>query len=149
MFYCLLFRRLATTKFQPTDTRKALPCFDEPSMKATFSTVIVHDPDYRALSNMPVEKKKPLQNGRVASYFKKSVPMSTYLLAFIVCDFNYTEAKTGVHDNITVSGEHDVFDCSCYRSPAGLEPCRHWKVGLLGMFPHTNLKLKIRQLPFP
>jgi len=99
----LLYRRLATTKFQPTDTRKALPCFDEPAMKATFSTVIVHEKDYKALSNMPVHHQKTLPNGRIESHFMKSVPMSTYLLAFIVCDFKYTNATTGVHNNITVS----------------------------------------------
>ena len=98
-----VFRRLATTKFEPTDARKALPCFDEPAMKATFSTVIVHDKDYKALSNMPVVKKQTLANGRIESHFKKSVPMSTYLLAFIVCDFKYTNATTGQYNNITVS----------------------------------------------
>lgn len=95
-------RRLATSDFEPTDARKVLPCFDEPAMKATFSTVIVHDTDYTALSNMPVVKKQALPNGRIASHFMKSVPMSTYLLAFIVCDFKYTNASTGVHDNITL-----------------------------------------------
>ena len=78
-------------------------------MKATFSTVIAHDKDYKALSNMPVVKKRTLANGRIASHFKKSVPMSTYLLAFIVCDFQYTNATTGQHNNITVSHSHFFF----------------------------------------
>lgn len=71
-------------------------------MKATFSTVIVHEKDYKALSNMPVVKQEQLSNGRIESHFMKSVPMSTYLLAFIVCDFEFTNATTGQHKNITL-----------------------------------------------
>ena len=72
-------------------------------MKATFSTVIVHEKDYRALSNMPLVKQKTLANGRIESHFQKTVPMSTYLLAFIVCDFKFVNATTGQYNNITVS----------------------------------------------
>ena len=52
-------RYLATTKFQPTDARAAFPCLDEPSFKSTFSTTLVHRPDYTALSNMPATVGRP------------------------------------------------------------------------------------------
>ncbi|XP_013411098.1 glutamyl aminopeptidase [Lingula anatina] len=87
-------RGLATSKFEPTDARKAFPCFDEPNIKATYNTTLVHDPTYIALSNMPVESSSVRADGLTATRFEKSVPMSTYLVCFIVCDFEFKETTT-------------------------------------------------------
>lgn len=46
---------MATSKFQPVDARKAFPCFDEPNLKSTYTTTLVHQADYTPLSNMPVQ----------------------------------------------------------------------------------------------
>lgn len=64
-FYKSLYRNaqgenvpIATSKFQPTDARKAFPCFDEPSFKSRFSVTLVRPSEgYIALSNMPVEQE--------------------------------------------------------------------------------------------
>ena len=46
---------MATSKFQPTEARKAFPCLDEPHLKATFTITMRHWRNFTALSNMPVE----------------------------------------------------------------------------------------------
>ena len=43
---------------------------------------------------MPVEKVITRDDGFMESHFKESVKMSTYLLAFIVCDFAYKETHS-------------------------------------------------------
>ena len=85
---------MATTQFEATDARTAFPCFDEPEFKAQFIATLVHHKDYKALSNMPVAKVVSRDDGFMESHFKETVKMSTYLLAFIVCDFAYKESHT-------------------------------------------------------
>ena len=87
-------RYLATTQFEATNARSAFPCFDEPAFKAVFHITVAHDDNHKALSNMPLESSDRRHDGLVESRFSASVPMPTYLVAFIVCDFEYRESKT-------------------------------------------------------
>ncbi|NXL87475.1 AMPQ Aminopeptidase, partial [Alectura lathami] len=84
---------LIASQLEPTYARTVYPCFDEPAMKATFNIRIVHDPSYVALSNMPaidVSEMKD-ENGSLWSVttFNTSLKMSTYITAFVICDFDY------------------------------------------------------------
>uniref|UniRef100_A0A3B3V5P3 Aminopeptidase n=1 Tax=Poecilia latipinna TaxID=48699 RepID=A0A3B3V5P3_9TELE len=86
-------RFLASTHFEPTSARMAFPCFDEPSFKANFSVRIRRSRDYISLSNMPI-KTVQLNGDLLEDQFAPSVMMSTYLVAFIVCDFKSVSAMT-------------------------------------------------------
>ncbi|XP_044124455.1 glutamyl aminopeptidase [Bufo gargarizans] len=84
-------KSIAATDHEPTDARKSFPCFDEPNKKATYTISIMHKKEYNVLSNMPIEHTHDHGNGWNHTQFHKSVPMSTYLVAFAVHQFTFEE----------------------------------------------------------
>uniref|UniRef100_A0A8K9XFZ7 Aminopeptidase n=1 Tax=Oncorhynchus mykiss TaxID=8022 RepID=A0A8K9XFZ7_ONCMY len=95
-------RNLASTHFEPTSARMAFPCFDEPSFKANYSVSIRRSRAHIALSNMPVEQTVVLDDGLMEDRFAVSVRMSSYLVAFIVCDFRSVSATTASGVKVSV-----------------------------------------------
>lgn len=89
-----LDRWLATTHFEATDARAAFPCFDEPHLKANFSLAMVRDPHYISLFNTEKLSSEDFGAELKLDRFATSVTMSTYLVAFVVCDFGAKSAFT-------------------------------------------------------
>jgi puromycin-sensitive aminopeptidase len=102
---------IASTQFEPNDARRAFPCFDEPGFKAKFSVTLVVDPELTALANGAIIKETLVQEspelsidyGNGLKYvvapavtkkvveFKTTMKMSTYLVAFVVGQFEASE----------------------------------------------------------
>lgn len=81
---------VATTQMEATDCRRAFPCFDEPSLKATFDITLVSEKNLVALSNMDV-KSETEEGDKKITVFNTTPIMSTYLVAFVVGDLVYLE----------------------------------------------------------
>ena len=82
---------LATTQFEATDARRAFPCFDEPDRKAVFSVTLDVPAGLSAFSNGPVLAEEELPEGARRLRFADTMPMSTYLVAFVVGPLVATE----------------------------------------------------------
>jgi puromycin-sensitive aminopeptidase len=76
-------RALASTQFEAPHARAAFPCFDEPEFKAVFAVTLVVPDDMLALSNGP-ETSREVEDGVARVTFGETIPMSTYLVAWVV-----------------------------------------------------------------
>lgn len=93
---------MAVTQFEAIHARQAFPCFDEPQMKARFEITLGHDKKYTALSNMPIKLTEQMKDKPdfVWDNFEESVPMSTYLVAYSVHDFEFREAVVKMQSDV-------------------------------------------------
>ncbi len=93
-------RNYAVTQFEPTDARRAFPCFDEPALKASYDISLIVDSGDTAISNNPIASDNPGPiEGKHTIAFSTTPRMSTYLVAFLVGDFQCT---AGEQDNVAI-----------------------------------------------
>ncbi len=86
-------RNYAVTQFEPTDARRAFPSFDEPAFKATFDVSLTVDAPDTVIANGALISDKPAALGKHTLTFSTTPRMSTYLVAFLVGDFQCTSGK--------------------------------------------------------
>ena len=92
--------KLISTQFEPTDARNAFPCIDEPNYKAKFNLTLIIHSNLTAISNMPIEKTKNLNDKETHIKFQETPIMSTYLLFFAIGKIKSKQLKT--NNNILI-----------------------------------------------
>ena len=93
-------RNYAVTQFESTDARRAFPSFDEPAFKATFDVSLIIDAGDTAISNTQIVGDTPGPGaGKHTLHFAATPKMSTYLVAFLVGDF---QCSSGEQDGVAI-----------------------------------------------
>lgn len=104
-FYRAIYREdgkeiwFATTQFESTNARHAMPCYDEPGIRAKIGLEIKHGKSLTAISNMPLISNDTIDSEYVVSKFKDTPEMQSYLLAFIVSDYHFVSNNQSKNQN--------------------------------------------------
>jgi aminopeptidase N len=86
-------RKYLLSQMEATDARRAFPCFDDPSLKASFALSAVIEDRLTAVSNGRVVSDSPSsRSGRHVVRFGTTPRMSTYLVALLVGEFGCVES---------------------------------------------------------
>jgi aminopeptidase N len=82
---------LLATQFEPADARRAFPCWDEPSYRATFQLSVKILKRNSAISNMPAVAEQAFGNDQKIVIFGRTPPMASYLVALICGKLEWLE----------------------------------------------------------
>ncbi|KAK0409588.1 hypothetical protein QR680_004640 [Steinernema hermaphroditum] len=116
-------RYAAITQCEPTDARRMVPCFDEPEFKAVWKMNVIHPAGTTAVSNgiELVNAQETDDKDWLHTSFKETLPMSPYLLALAISEFEYNEAKTKSGTRIRVWSREEAVNQTQYALAAGVK----------------------------
>jgi cytosol alanyl aminopeptidase len=95
-----LFRRkdgedwYVATQFEPTDARRAVPCFDEPAYRARWKVTLQVPKESNAFANAPIEAESAGTGGLKVVRLRETAPIPSYLVAVAVGPYETLDAGT-------------------------------------------------------
>jgi aminopeptidase N len=142
---------ILTTQMEPTDARRAFPCFDEPALKATFCITCTVPFEMQCLSNTPIRSShtyKTASSQLVKTVAFQTTPkMSTYLVALIVGQFDsISQSGATTQQQSTASETSNVVTTTVYTVPGKAhqaEFCLDTAAKCLDLFQN------LFQIPYP
>uniref|UniRef100_A0A0N4U4M2 Aminopeptidase N n=1 Tax=Dracunculus medinensis TaxID=318479 RepID=A0A0N4U4M2_DRAME len=108
---------------RPNNARRIVPCFDEPEFKAIWKIKIIHPKGTTAISNGK-EIHDALETDDVnwlSTSFEETLPMSSYLFAFIVTDFPFNEGVTDKGVRFRIWSRKEVLSYTDYALKSGMK----------------------------
>ncbi|HZV67331.1 MAG TPA: M1 family metallopeptidase [Telluria sp.] len=86
-------KTMIATTMEPTDARRLLPTWDEPSFRATFKLTVDLPANFKAYSNTPVERQEKLDGGLQRISFGVTPKMPSYLVVLVAGELERLSAK--------------------------------------------------------
>ncbi len=106
------------SQFEPTDARRAFPCFDEPNFKVPWQLTLHVPKDDLAVSNTPMLSESDEGGGNKVVRFKLSPPLPSYLVAFAVGPFDVVNAGKAGKTPLRVIVPHGKSEEAAYAANA-------------------------------
>ncbi|KAH7711631.1 peptidase family M1 containing protein, partial [Aphelenchoides avenae] len=122
-------RYAAVTQMEPTDARRMVPCFDEPQLKAIWRLRVIHPVGSKAVSNaIEIKEDEPTDDPDwLLTTFEETLPMSSYLLAMVVSDFEYVEGHTKRNTRFRIWARRDALNETDYALAAGIKVLEYYE----------------------
>jgi len=86
-------KAMIATNMEPSDARRLLPLWDEPSFRATFKLTVDLPSQFKAYSNTPIERQEKLGPGMQRVSFAVTPRMPSYLLVLVAGELERTALK--------------------------------------------------------
>jgi alanyl aminopeptidase len=142
----------AFTQFESISARLAFPGFDEPAFKVPYDISLTVKNEHVAISNTPIKNTTQLDNGLKRIEFLTSKPLPSYLLAFVVGEFDVVKWQdlpvTAVRDRpvalagLATKGKGDKLNYALEHTAEILESLENYF-----QIPYPYLKLDIIAVP--
>jgi len=86
-------KKLIATTMAPTDARRMLPTWDEPSFRARFKLTVDLPGNFQAYSTTPIEAREALDGGMQRLTFGNTPKMPSYLVVLVAGEMERIAAK--------------------------------------------------------